>query len=302
MEAAGPVDVTFPGDGEMARRARAYPWADSPLGDPGGWSASLRTACRICLTSRFPMIVWWGKELWFLYNDAFVPLLGTKHPALGKPGEAVWAEIWDVVGPMLHSVMSSGQAVYHEDLLLSMNRHDYWEETYWTYSYSPLHDDDGVVRGVFTAVTDTTERVIGARRLAALQDLGAQAGSARSVAEACQLVVTALERAQRDVPFAAIYLRRPGTDEPVLVAGAPQQAVPVPLPDGPGGWPVREVLTSGQPVTVSDVAARFGDLPSGGWPTPPAQAMVLPLVGETARGHGRHRARRQRRARAGRRA
>ena len=107
--------------------------------------------------------------------------------------------------------MSSGEATWSEDLLLPMDRHGYWEETYWTYSYSPLHDDDGMVRGVFTAVSDTTERVIGARRLAALQDLGAQAGSARSVAEACQLVVTVLERARQDVPFAAIYLRRPGT-------------------------------------------------------------------------------------------
>ena len=281
MDPAEPADVTFPGDGEMARRMRAYPWAGSAPGDPHGWSASLRTAVRICLTSRFPMIVWWGEELWFLYNDAFLPLLGTKHPALGKPGEAVWSEIWDVVGPMLHSVMSSGQAIYNEDLPLSMNRHDYWEETYWTYSYSPLHDDDGVVRGVFTAVSDTTERVIGARRLAALQDLGAQAGSARSVAEACQLVVTALERSRQDVPFAAIYLRRPGTDDAVLAASGPQQAAPAPLADGPGGWPVEEVLRSGRPVSVTDVTARFGDLPDGGWSTPPAQAMVLPLVGET---------------------
>jgi PAS domain S-box-containing protein len=281
MEPAEPADVTFPGDGEMARRMRAYPWAGSALGDPRGWSASLRTAVRICLTSRFPMIVWWGPDLWFLYNDAYLPLMGTKHPALARPGETVWPEIWDIIGPMLVSVMSSGQATWSEDLLLPMDRHGYWEETYWTYSYSPLHDDDGVVRGVFTAVSDTTDRVIGERRLAALQDLGAQAGNARSVAEACQLVVTALERARRDVPFAAIYLRRPGSDEPILVAGAPQQAVLVPLPDGPGGWPVREVLSSGQPVTVSDVAARFGDLPAGGWSTPPAQAMVLPLVGET---------------------
>ncbi len=280
-EPAGPAEVIFPGDGEMARRARAYPWADSALGDPRGWSASLRTAARICLTSRFPMIVWWGKELWFLYNDAYLPLLGTKHPALGKPGQAVWPDIWDVVGPMLDSVMTSGQATWSEDLLLTMNRHDYWEETYWTYSYSPLHDDDGVVRGVFTAVSDTTQRVIGERRLAALQDLGAQAGSARSVAEACQLVVAALERARQDVPFAAIYLRSPGTGEPGLVASAPRQAMPVPLADGPGGWPIAEVLRSGQPATVSDVTARFGNLPAGEWPAPPAQAMVLPLMGET---------------------
>ncbi len=98
-EPAEPADVIFPGDGEMARRARAYPWADSAMGDPRGWPAGLRTAWRICLTSRFPMIVWWGKDLWFLYNDAYLPLLGTKHPALGKPGETVWPEIWDVVGP-----------------------------------------------------------------------------------------------------------------------------------------------------------------------------------------------------------
>ena len=281
MEAAEPPDVTFPGDGEMARRMRAYPWAGSALGDPQGWSASLRTAVRICLTSRFPMIVWWGPDLWFLYNDAYLPLMGTKHPALATPGEAVWPEIWGIIGPMLVSVMSSGQATWSEDLLLPMDRHGYWEETYWTYSYSPLHDDDGVVRGVFTAVSDTTERVIGERRLAALQDLGAQAGSARSVAEACQLVVTALERARQDVPFAAIYLRRPGSNDAVLAASGPEQAARAPLPDGPGGWPVREVLSSGQPVTVSDVTARFGDLPAGGWSTPPTQAMVLPLVGET---------------------
>jgi hypothetical protein len=148
MEPAEPPKVViFPGDGEMARRARAYPWADSPLGDPRGWSASLRTACRICLTSRFPMIVWWGKKLWFLYNDAYLPLLGTKHPALGKPGEVVWPEIWDVIGPMLDSVMSSGQATWSEDLLLPMDRHGYWEETYWTYSHSPLHDDEGWCAG-----------------------------------------------------------------------------------------------------------------------------------------------------------
>jgi hypothetical protein len=278
MEPAEPADVNFPGDGEMARRMRAYPWAGSALGDPHGWPASLRTAVRICLTSRFPMIVWWGPDLWFLYNDAYLPLMGTKHPALARRGETVWPEIWDIVGPMLASVMGSGQATWSEDLLLPMDRHGYWEETYWTYSYSPLHDDDGVVRGVFTAVTDTTERVIGVRATAACRTGPRRAR--RSVAEAGQLV-TALERARRDVPFAAIYVRRPGTDDAVLAASSPEQAAPAPLADGPGGWPVEEVLRRGQPVIVTDVAARFGDLPAGGWSTPPAQAMVLPLVGET---------------------
>ena len=153
---SGQAELAFPGDGEMARRMREYAWAGSPLGEPADWPASLRTACRICLTSRFPIIVWWGEELRFLYNDAYLPLLGNKHPALMRPGDQIWAEIWDIIGPMLDSVMRTGQATWSEDLLLPMDRHGYWEETYWTYSYSPLHDDQGTVRGVFTAVSDTT--------------------------------------------------------------------------------------------------------------------------------------------------
>ena len=276
-ESPSPSELTFPGDGEMARRMRAYPWERSPLGDPRDWPASLRTASRICLTSRFPMIVWWGEELRFLYNDAYLPLLGSKHPALGRPGDQVWSEIWDTIGPMLDSVLRTGQATWSEDLLLPMNRHGYWEETYWTYSYSPLHDDDGTVRGVFTAVRDTTEQVVGRRRLAALQDLGAQAGQARSVAEACDLVVRALDRAREVVPFAAIYLRGPDRGSATLTRSIWLGTDPSPLPGGPGGWPLDEVLRSGHPVTLTDVIARFGELPAGGWQTPPAEAMVLPL-------------------------
>ncbi len=280
-DSPGPAELTFPGDGEMALRMRAYPWATSPLGDPRDWPASLRTACRICLTSRFPMIVWWGEELLFLYNDAYLPLLGSKHPALGRPGDQVWSEISDTIGPMLDSVLHTGLATWSEDLLLPMNRHGYWEETYWTYSHSPLHDDDGTVRGVFTAVKETTEEVVGRRRLAVLQDLGAQARQARSVAEACDLVVQALRRARDVVPFAAIYLCRPDGGDAALIKSSGPGTGPSPLPGGPGGWPVDQVLRSGHPVTLTDVIARFGELPASGWQTPPAEAMVLPLKGGT---------------------
>src|SRR6202000_2945714 len=183
MDLSGPdYAALFPGASERAARMRDVDWAPTPLGSPEKCPRMLATACRICVTSRFPMIVWWGPELLFFYNDAYLPLLGNKHPALGRPGRQVWGEIWDIIGPMLDSVMHTGQATWSEDLLLPMDRHGYWEETYWTYSYSPLHDDDGTVRGVFTAVQETTEEVVGRRRLAVLQDLGAQAGQARSVA------------------------------------------------------------------------------------------------------------------------
>ncbi len=273
--------LAFPGDGEMVRRMRDYPWAGSALGDPRDWPSSLRTACRICLTSRFPMIVWWGPELRFVYNDAYMPLLGDKHPALGLPGRQVWSEIWDTIGPMLQSVMSTGRATWSEDLLLPMRRHAYWEETYWTYSYSPLHDEDGTVRGVFTAVTESTEQVVGRRRLAVLQDLGSQAGRGRGVAEVCDLVVRTLARAGQVVPYAAVYLRGPEGDGDVTGGSAVLAASSAAGP--PPAWPADEVLRSGQPVTVTDVAERFGPLPSGGWPEPPAEAMVLPLQSDGGR-------------------
>ncbi|HLI38205.1 MAG TPA: SpoIIE family protein phosphatase [Streptosporangiaceae bacterium] len=279
-ESPGPAHLVFPGGSEMARRMRAYPWDTTPLGDPQDWPASLRIACRICLTSRFPMIVWWGEDLRFLYNDAYLPLLGTKHPALAMPGAQVWPEVWHIVGPMLGSVMSRGQATWSQDLLLPVNRHGYVEESYWTYSYSPLHDGRGAVRGVFTAVRDTTEIVVGERRLAALRDLSAQAGSARSAVEACELAARALGRAARDVPFAAIYLRRPGSGGLTLAASSPEGADPRLLACGPGGWPAQQVLHTGRPVTVTDVRARFGKLPSGEWQAPPEQAVVLPLPGD----------------------
>ncbi|MEV7038212.1 SpoIIE family protein phosphatase [Amycolatopsis sp. NPDC051061] len=267
--------AVFPGTSRMAARMREFGWASSPLGEPSGWPASLTTAVRICLTSRFPMIVWWGPDLRFLYNDAYLPLLGTKHPALDKPGAQVWSEIWHIIGPMLESVMTTGEATWSEDLLLPMNRHGYWEETYWTYSYSPVHDDEGAVRAVFTAVSDTTERVIGERRMATLRELGARAGIARTAGEACELVARVLDRAGADVPYYAIHVRE---DDGELALAA--------LTPGSAGhaddWPLREVLSDGVPRTLSDLTTTFGELPAGTWSTPPAEAMVLPLLGDRA--------------------
>jgi PAS domain S-box-containing protein len=244
------VDEFFPGDSEMAVRMRAFDWSASAFGPPQQWPSALRTAVRICLTSRFPMILWWGPELRLLYNDAYLPLLGSKHPALGRPGPEVWPDIWHIVGPMLTGVLAGGEATWSVDMLLPMNRHGYWEETYWTYSYSPLHDDAGRVAGVFTAVTDMTSRVVGARRMAALQDLCAQAG-APTVEETVQRIRDWADRHGADVPYASVHLGRPDDRR----------------------WPLAQVMREGRPVIVTDVA----DLPTGGWATPPTEAMVLPL-------------------------
>ncbi|WP_075213896.1 PAS domain S-box protein [Mongoliimonas terrestris] len=143
---------------------REIDWAATPLGRPNGWPASLRTVVGLLLSSSFPMFVAWGPDLRFLYNDGYADILGRKHPAaMGARFQDVWSEIWHEVGP-LASVAMAGEAVYRRDLPLFMNRHGRYERTWFTFSYSPLRDDNDQVRGMFCAVTETTETVIAGRR------------------------------------------------------------------------------------------------------------------------------------------
>ena len=164
---------------ELAALVEAADWSAGPLGDPQTWPQSLRTAVGICLSSRFPILLWWGPELVMIYNDAYRPMLGeTKHPrALGAPGREVWTEIWDVIGPMLEQVMAGGGATWSADQLLVLDRNGYPEECYFTFSYSPITDESGGVGGVFCAVTETTEQVVGERRLATLAEMAGLMGA-----------------------------------------------------------------------------------------------------------------------------
>ena len=145
----------------MSARVRAYDWASTPLGPMASWPQSLRVAVGICLNSRFPMFVWWGERLINIYNDAYIPVLGKRHPiALGRPAKEIWHEIWPVVGPQADAVMLRGEATWNERVLLVMERHGYTEETYFTWSYSPIPDDAGTgIGGLFCACTEETQRV-----------------------------------------------------------------------------------------------------------------------------------------------
>jgi PAS domain S-box-containing protein len=146
--------------GEMAARVRDFDWASTGLGPVESWPQSLRIAVGICLHSRFPMFVWWGPELINIYNDSYVPMLDTRHPAaLGRPAQQTWNDIWDVVGPQAQAVMQHGEATWNERVLLMMERQGYSEETYFTWSYSPIYDDSGGIGGVFCACVDETSRV-----------------------------------------------------------------------------------------------------------------------------------------------
>ena len=139
---------------------QAHDWSQSPLGHPSTWPPSLRTVVGLLLRSRFPMFVAWGPELGFLYNDAYAEILGTKHPAaIGRRFADIWSEIWPDIVPFIDSAMA-GQATYREDLPLVMNRKGFDEQTWFTFSYSPVQDESGKVAGMFCAVSETTPRVL----------------------------------------------------------------------------------------------------------------------------------------------
>ncbi|MCR5879183.1 PAS domain-containing sensor histidine kinase [Phenylobacterium sp. J367] len=149
----------------MGERMRAHDWSTSSLGPPETWPQSLRTTVSILLNSGHPMFVAWGPDLGFIYNDAYAVILGDKHPdALGRPFADIWADIWTDILPLIETALS-GEATWSEDLYLRMFRHGYWEDTWWTFSYSPVRGESGGVGGMFCACTETTAKVVGERRL-----------------------------------------------------------------------------------------------------------------------------------------
>jgi PAS domain S-box-containing protein len=155
----------FGGGGEVGNLMRAHDWSGSPLGQPETWPHALRTTVGLLLQSRFPMFVAWGPELGFLYNDSYVGILGAKHPAaLGRRFREIWSEIWPDISPLIDAAMA-GEAIYRENLPLVMNRKGYDEQTWFTFSYSPVRDESGSVAGMFCAVSETTPSILSERGL-----------------------------------------------------------------------------------------------------------------------------------------
>jgi PAS domain S-box-containing protein len=154
-----PLDF-LAGGGKTGALMRAHDWSESPLGPPDTWPQSLRTVVGLLLQSQFPMFVAWGPDLGFLYNDSYAEILGAKHPrALGRRFYDIWSEIWPDISPLIDAAMA-GHATYHEDLPLLMNRKGYDEQTWFTFSYSPVRDEGGKVAGLFCACSETTQKVL----------------------------------------------------------------------------------------------------------------------------------------------
>src|ERR1700757_2299076 len=279
------------GGGALARLVHEFDWTTTPLGSIERWPQSLQTIVRTMLTSRFAMWMSWGPDLTFLYNDAYAKMtLGKKHPwALGKPSQKVWEEIWDDIGPRIRKVLDTGEATWDEALLLFLERSGYREETYHTFSYSPLSGDDGKATGHLCVVTEETDRVIGERRLKTLRTLATELSKIITEEDVVSSVSRSLSENQLDLPFTLTYLVSEDGKQARLAChtgitaghrGAPEM---IELADRNQTWPISEILGGKDSVLADDLLLRFDSVPSGAWDRPPVRALLLPI---TSQGQG----------------
>ena len=276
-------------EGEMGSHIASFPWERHALGPLEAWPQSLKTAVSLILNSRHPMWIGWGRQMSFLYNDAYLHVLGlAKHPwALGRPASEVWAEIWDVCGPLADKVFRNGEASFVDDVRLFMNRGDVLEETFYSFSYSPIRDEHGDIAGLFCPSNDVTAKVVGARRSRTLSELVANALVQKSTAAACASATATLAKDADDVPFALLYI----VDGDRCVV---RQAVGI--PDGIGMLGFRGVELEAE---MGEVASTIADVIRGGRTQrlslrtieacpadsagrPVVDAVVLPIAGRGA--------------------
>ena len=275
------------GGGEMGERIRSTNWSQSALGPLESWPQSLRLSVSLMLNSQHPIWVGWGREMTFLYNDAYISVLSAaKHPeSLGAPAREVWSEIWDVCGPLANKVFEQGEASFVDDVRLFMDRGDFLEETSFSFSYSPILNEAGSVVGLFCPSTETTAKHLNARRLRTLAELSAEALVQKTQEAACTASVAILARSTEDIPFALLYLideesqqahLQPGC---VLPAESAHLAPPTIELNGENAnhpWPIAEVVRSGSAQTVS--VRHIEGLPLGLANQRVREAVILPVA------------------------
>ena len=283
----GPEPKWLAGSAILGRLIREYDWSKTSLGPIERWPQSLKTSISLILNSQHPMWIGWGDEMSFLYNDAYIQVLSlSKHPwALGKPAQEVWSEIWEFCGPLANKVFENGEASFVDEVRLLMKRADFTEETYYSFSYSPIRDESGAVAGLFCPSTEVTPKVINARRLRTLSELSANALLQKTEEAACDSVSATLAKNPEDIPFFVFYLIDAERKQARLqqVCGLPEGIADltphsIDLNRENAGrplWPLAEVLKEGRSQVVS--VKHVDGLPLGVGQQRVSQATVLPL-------------------------
>jgi hypothetical protein len=275
------------GGGEMGALIRSIDWSKTAVGPGTGWSPALQMMVGMLLRNRFPLILWWGPRFIQFYNDTYCPIPGVKHPmSMGQPANECWAEIWQIIGPMIEAPFCGQPATTSDDLLLIIKRKGFMEETHFKVAYSPVPDETVQptgVGGVLGTVAEITEQVYNARQLGTLRELGARAADAKTPEQACRTAALTLCENTYDVTFALIYLVLPGGKEAILAAclginfNDPAMADTLNIEEDTL-WSLDAVVLKGETVVMSNLADKFTTLPRGRWEEPARQAIALPLT------------------------
>jgi signal transduction histidine kinase len=269
----------------MGKLIRSMDWTGTPLGPIEAWPQSLRTTVGLALASNFPISLAWGPGHVQIYNDGYWPICGGKHPhSMGQDFSVCWESAWPVIGEAFARALA-GETSYLENQRMFLDRNGYLEETFFTFSFSPIRDESGEVAGLFHPVTETTAAMLSERRTRILRDLSARAGKAQSGEDALVLSARSLAEAELDLPFVLLYTLDAEKPEARLVAqtGLPPDTIASPTVcslDAPRAcpWPLGEIARTGQPQLVEQVELTLRGLSVGPYPEAPKLVLALPIT------------------------
>jgi signal transduction histidine kinase len=282
------ADSIFAGGGEAGALMRSIDWSATPLGAPSGWSQTLRTTVGLLLHNSSGFLLLWGPDFVQLYNDAYRPVLGDKHPrSMGQRARDCWPESWHIISGLIGAPFLGGPATTQDDLLLLLDRKGFLEETHFKVAWSPVPDESVQPRGiggVLVTVAESTKQVYAERQMRTLRELGARAAETKTAEQACAGAAAALAENGWDIPFAMLYLldadrRRLMRSFTVGFEDGASNAAPeeIDLAHDRGPWPLATVMADGRAKVIQGLAERAG-IPRGRWERPTDTAIALPLA------------------------
>ena len=273
------------GGGDMGELIRSKDWSNTALGAPHTWSQSLRTTVSLCIASNFPIAIIWGTHRVQIYNDGYWPITGDMHPtAMGQDFAACWHSAWPVIGQAFEEAFL-GQTRFLENQRIFLDRYGYKEETFFTFSFSPILDESGKVGGLFHPVIELTQQTLAERRLKILSTVANHTVKARTADEAIALIVDCLKDFELDIPFVLLYSLSADGKEANLEGsvGVEKDSSLAPAKinleeQALKSWPFTEVIQNEKPVQVEKLSDIFGTFNCGPYPEPPEQALVFPVI------------------------
>ncbi|MEJ1238098.1 ATP-binding protein [Chryseolinea sp. T2] len=251
---------------------RSTDWSKTAIGPQETWPQSFQSALSICVNSNFPIAIYWGRDLVLLYNDAWSPIPGNKHPwAFGKTAVEVWPDIWTAIEPQFEKAFS-GRPGGSKDALLPMQRHGYTEECYFDFTFTPIYGESGNVEGIFNAVIETTYRVINERRAGVVQRLAQSIKGSATASEVLDRALLVMGEARADIPFFFFYN---------VTAGTVVQYSQFPFAEqnADSVWPADQVIGNGITLIVEELPQFLPYIPHVYWPETPVEAAIVPLKG-----------------------